>query len=366
MERLRIARQIHCKAVEQRATLIHRQYNRDWGTSYSRPPIGPYLTSPLLQKCWRRHFRDEIWQTVPHSRHSQSHSNDVSDLIPIRVPLPRFIPIPDSLVFEISITIQQLTFLTHPVYLLGCSILQMEINHNEKFQRNNSRTRVENSEQQTGMVRFSDEEHVIENDDREAYTLRCKFDDEDGYDDEIADLPDFLGQRAHRGPRLRADATETESGRDEIQRNFSVWSIHSGLTDDDAEDERKRYSASRQRNQRSSSTKNPVTNNDYYGGNNSGDYERIGRIPKHSRYLKIRDEYSCNAEGYDSDDSETDYENLSPYRRHCSEKSTSSSNYDYLVCRQKQHSVRLLDLCFGKNSAPRAGKRTNFLLCASL
>jgi len=43
-------RQIHCKAVEQRATLIHRQYNRDWGTWYSRPPIDPsYLTSPLLQ-----------------------------------------------------------------------------------------------------------------------------------------------------------------------------------------------------------------------------------------------------------------------------------------------------------------------------
>jgi len=49
MERLRITRQIHCKAVEQRATLIHRQYNRDWGTSYSRPPTDPYLTSPLLQ-----------------------------------------------------------------------------------------------------------------------------------------------------------------------------------------------------------------------------------------------------------------------------------------------------------------------------
>ena len=46
---LRITRQIHCKAVEQRATLIHRQYNRYWGTSYSRPPIDPYLTSPLLQ-----------------------------------------------------------------------------------------------------------------------------------------------------------------------------------------------------------------------------------------------------------------------------------------------------------------------------
>jgi len=49
MELLRITRQIHCKAVEQRATLIHRQYNRDWGTSYSRPPIDLYLTSPLLQ-----------------------------------------------------------------------------------------------------------------------------------------------------------------------------------------------------------------------------------------------------------------------------------------------------------------------------
>ena len=49
MELLRITRQIHRKAVEQRATLIHRQYNRDCGTSYSRPPIDPYLTSPLLQ-----------------------------------------------------------------------------------------------------------------------------------------------------------------------------------------------------------------------------------------------------------------------------------------------------------------------------
>jgi len=35
MELLRITRQIHCKAVEQRATLIHIQYNRDCGTSYS-------------------------------------------------------------------------------------------------------------------------------------------------------------------------------------------------------------------------------------------------------------------------------------------------------------------------------------------
>ena len=51
MELLRITRQIHCKAVEQRATLIHRQYNRDWGTSYSSPPIDPYLTSPLLQNA---------------------------------------------------------------------------------------------------------------------------------------------------------------------------------------------------------------------------------------------------------------------------------------------------------------------------
>ena len=49
MELVRLARQIHCKAVEQRATLIHRQYNRDWGTSYSRPPYGPIPQFPLLQ-----------------------------------------------------------------------------------------------------------------------------------------------------------------------------------------------------------------------------------------------------------------------------------------------------------------------------
>ena len=46
MELFRITRQVHSKAVEQRATLIHRQYNRNCGTSYSRPPIDPYLTSP--------------------------------------------------------------------------------------------------------------------------------------------------------------------------------------------------------------------------------------------------------------------------------------------------------------------------------
>ena len=50
MELLRITGQVHCKAVEQRATLIHRQYNRDWGSSYSRPPIDPYLTSPPCYK----------------------------------------------------------------------------------------------------------------------------------------------------------------------------------------------------------------------------------------------------------------------------------------------------------------------------
>jgi len=49
MELVRLARQIHCKAVEQRATLIHRQYNRDWGTSYSRPPIDTYHTSPCYK-----------------------------------------------------------------------------------------------------------------------------------------------------------------------------------------------------------------------------------------------------------------------------------------------------------------------------
>ena len=69
MELLRITRQIHCKAVEQRATLIHRQYNRDWGTSYSRSPIDPYLTSPLLQNpggaTVSRSDADISWSAVP-------------------------------------------------------------------------------------------------------------------------------------------------------------------------------------------------------------------------------------------------------------------------------------------------------------
>ena len=68
MELLRITRQIHCKAVEQRATMIHRQYNRDWVTSYSRPPIDPYLTSPrykileapLFQRDGSREFANSI------------------------------------------------------------------------------------------------------------------------------------------------------------------------------------------------------------------------------------------------------------------------------------------------------------------
>ena len=69
MELLRITRQIHCKAVEQRATLIHRQYNRDWGTLYSRSPIDPYLTSPLLQNAGgatvSRSDADISWFAVP-------------------------------------------------------------------------------------------------------------------------------------------------------------------------------------------------------------------------------------------------------------------------------------------------------------
>jgi len=48
MELLRITRQIHCKAVEQRVTLIQRHYNRDWGTSYSGPPIDPYPCYKIL------------------------------------------------------------------------------------------------------------------------------------------------------------------------------------------------------------------------------------------------------------------------------------------------------------------------------
>jgi len=68
MELLRITRQIHCKTVEQRATLMHRQYNlqiyqtlqipyalqlmyqllRD-RIQCSRPPIDPYITPPCYK-----------------------------------------------------------------------------------------------------------------------------------------------------------------------------------------------------------------------------------------------------------------------------------------------------------------------------
>jgi len=54
----------------------HRQYNRDWGTSYSRPPIDPYLTSPCykimaapLASRQRNTTRYEIDQTsTPNSQ----------------------------------------------------------------------------------------------------------------------------------------------------------------------------------------------------------------------------------------------------------------------------------------------------------
>jgi len=74
MELLHITRQIHCKAVVQRATLIHRQYNRDWGTSYSRPPIDPYLISPLLQNPGD----DTVAVTVAQQRSQCIHSSDNS------------------------------------------------------------------------------------------------------------------------------------------------------------------------------------------------------------------------------------------------------------------------------------------------
>ena len=77
MKLLRITRQIHCKAVEQRATLIvHRQYSRDWGTSYSRPPIDPCLTSPLLQNpggaTELKYFSQPHSRACNHTRHMQS------------------------------------------------------------------------------------------------------------------------------------------------------------------------------------------------------------------------------------------------------------------------------------------------------
>ena len=40
MELLRIARQIHCRAVEQRATLIHRQYDRSVVTPLAEMDTG--------------------------------------------------------------------------------------------------------------------------------------------------------------------------------------------------------------------------------------------------------------------------------------------------------------------------------------
>ena len=48
--------------------LIHRQYNRDWGTSYSRPPRDQYLTSPLLQNpggaigCMSQELERSSWR----------------------------------------------------------------------------------------------------------------------------------------------------------------------------------------------------------------------------------------------------------------------------------------------------------------
>ena len=91
MELLRITRQIHCKAVEQRATLIHRQYNRDWRTSYSRPPIDPYLTPPLLQNPGGATGSDTYcWSVTSTGRRCLSSSECcvASTLPPSPVPVP--------------------------------------------------------------------------------------------------------------------------------------------------------------------------------------------------------------------------------------------------------------------------------------
>jgi len=56
------------QGVEQRATLIHRQYNRDWETSYSRPPIDQYfipprykiLAAPLLSAHRQRNYYFDV------------------------------------------------------------------------------------------------------------------------------------------------------------------------------------------------------------------------------------------------------------------------------------------------------------------
>ena len=81
MELLRITRQIHCKAVEQRATLIQRQYNRDWGTSYSRPPIDEYLTSPPLQNPGGASDGSSLLLTSPTCFQSRNESKKIRQCV---------------------------------------------------------------------------------------------------------------------------------------------------------------------------------------------------------------------------------------------------------------------------------------------
>jgi len=125
-------------------------------------------------------------------------------------------------------------------------------------------------EEMTGRIQFSDEEYIEDDDDDEGYTLRCKFDDDDQYDADQKTVPrNFRGQRVYRGLGHDTDELEVENrpNPDEVQaRNFSVRSIHSGLTDDEYDDERRHGSVSaKDQILLSPAERNLVIHHHYYG-----------------------------------------------------------------------------------------------------
>ena len=142
-------------------------------------------------------------------------------------------------------------------------------------------TVIKDREEQIETIQFSDDEYS--EDDENACTLRCRFDDEDELDDERNVLPNFHIQRLIYGRSLDADEIEVENDQDEAQRYCSACSLHSGRTNEKSEDERKRTSLT-QTDQMLLSPKKLIINNNYYGvsGLQIGDHntyrQQISRV----------------------------------------------------------------------------------------
>ena len=157
----------------------------------------------------------------------------------------------------------------------------MDSHHRDRLALRVNRTLIDAEfEEQTQTIRFSDDE-CSENDDEDEHSPRYRPRLDDGDHGEV--LLYFPSHPPHYGLDFKAGEVEMESGTDESRPNFSVCTIHSGLTDDEYEDERECSSVS-QPDRVLLKPKVELTINNYYGvnglqvGDNNTYRQQVSRV----------------------------------------------------------------------------------------